>query len=220
MTPSELKDLLAQPSDVGDGKEEEQKEGDLCVFDCGPPQESPRLRVYDHHGKYYNPDLPEVNSTEQVLRDISAFVEKHGHGEDSVEKLEKRFERVHTDNLGDGLWCVWISRNIQRVATDSNLRALISRCTNYEDFGLFGQSVLKASLHDAELKIAIILQEAIFNGYDRLIARYYVTNLEISKHFHNSIFNSATFSLLGIIFPRTVSVTYQTKINTSWWRVV
>ena len=143
--------------------------GGLVVLDT--PMADPSFKTYDHHGRNFDPDHPEVNSTMLMLQEIERYVSKNGTSMRAVNALARRYERVHTDNFGDGLWAAWVARNIHRVARDPQLRELILRATHYEDFGLFGNEAVAQAKSDPKLAEAVELQNAILNGYDKLVAR-------------------------------------------------
>ncbi len=128
--------------------------------------------VFDHHGAHFDPLHPEVDSSMKVLGEVEEWIAQNGVSAKSLEGLGRRFERVYTDNLGDGLWSAWIARNIGRVASDPALRDRIRMATDYEDFGFFGRKALAQAQGDAAKAEAIELQHAAFNGYDALLKRY------------------------------------------------
>lgn len=143
--------------------------GGVVVLDT--PMADPRFKTFDHHARNFDPDRPEVNSTMLMLQEIEGYVSANGTSNRALNALSRRYERVHTDNLGDGMWAVWVARNLHRVARDPALRGLIMRATHYEDFGLFGNQALEDARSDPELARAIELQDAILNGYDGLVLR-------------------------------------------------
>lgn len=132
-----------------------------------------RIRTRDHHGAFFNPKAPEVNSTMLVLDDIEDLAAANGKIDPKeLAKLAQKLERVHTDNMGDGLWGVWVARNLERVAGDPALRDTIRRATGYEDFGVFGQKASALARVDPKLAEATELQNAIFHGYDDILKRF------------------------------------------------
>jgi hypothetical protein len=141
--------------------------GGLSVFDS--PMADKRIPTKDHHGAYFDANNPEVNTTMLLLRDIERTLSKNGASPKALDALARRFERVHTDNLGDGMWAAWIARNIRRVAQEPALREKISRATHYEDFGLFGRQAVEQAKSDPKLAEAIELQNSILHGYDAIV---------------------------------------------------
>ncbi|MCX5797595.1 MAG: hypothetical protein NTY77_19060 [Elusimicrobia bacterium] len=153
--------------------------GGFTVFDNDAgltqlPEDHPA--IMDHHGRYFDSEKPEVNSTMKFLDHIEAFL-KDPKNQDLTEeqkaaRLKQDFARVSTNNLGDGAWCVWIAKNLDLVARDPALRQRIRLATGFEDFGFFGPKAYADAKSDPALAQAIELQQSIFKGYDQILRKY------------------------------------------------
>jgi hypothetical protein len=121
---------------------------------------SEAARTVDHHGTYATPD--NKNATMKMLDLFEAALEKtNGDVDAAIELLN--ISAVTTDNLADGMWCVWIARHQRQVLSDPALRQTIRDATRFEDFSAFG-SAYKRSDPGVEL------QAALFGKYGEILS--------------------------------------------------
>lgn len=120
---------------------------------------SDAARTIDHHGPYATPD--NKNATMKMLDLFETALKKtDGNVDAAVELLN--ISSVTTDNLADGMWCVWIARNQRRVLSDPALRETIRKATEFEDFTAFGSAY-------SRLDPNVELQAALFGKYDGIL---------------------------------------------------
>jgi len=95
--------------------------------------------VFDHHVPFYDPSLPETNSAMLLLDYIEQTLAAHGGDAAGAEKeLIKKFRRVSTDNVGDGVLALWMARHLPLLVRDVEFRALMRDVAWIEDYGNFG----------------------------------------------------------------------------------
>lgn len=120
---------------------------------------SEAARTIDHHGDYATPD--NKNATMKML---DLFEEALARTEGDVDAAVKllNITSVTTDNLADGMWCIWIARNQQRVLRDPALRQSIRDATRFEDFTAFGSAYARGDP-------GVELQAALFGKYGEIL---------------------------------------------------
>lgn len=127
--------------------------------------------VKDHHGPYFDPKAPEVDSTMKVLDRVEQVLAAEGK-DAGLKTLRRELANESTNNLGDGAWADWISHNIERIVADEGLRRRLRQATGYEDFGFFGAKAAEVAKADPSAAAARELQHAAFRVYDEALARY------------------------------------------------
>lgn len=127
--------------------------------------------VKDHHGPFFDPKAPEVDSTMKLLDRVEQVLASEGP-RGALKVLRAELKNVSTNNLGDGAWADWISHNLERVVGDPALRRRLREATGYEDFGFFGAKAAEAAKENPSAAAARELQHAAFRAYDRALARH------------------------------------------------
>ncbi|MBU0478727.1 hypothetical protein KKC91_09195 [bacterium] len=146
------------------------------AFEGGRPdiRELVKGIIFDHHGLFYDPENPEVNSVMQVLDYIENVLQREGNENEKIAFLKQAFQgNISTDNIGDGSLALWICYNLDEIIDDAPLRKKIRYATWVEDFGLFQDAVPPlASVQDPDFREGIGIGYAMLNLYNRVLQEY------------------------------------------------
>jgi hypothetical protein len=162
---------------------------DAGVFDFLPLHLAKAI-TRDHHGPHADPANPEVSTTMLLANEIERMRKLDLPETEMIARLEHEFRSVSTNNLGDAIFALMMTRHLPElvktggleVATKKNTKTLltldmIKRLAHFEDFGFFGSANLsegkkRSGPEQVFLRDLMHLVLANFHVFDRLLQKH------------------------------------------------